>query len=202
MEAAVSTAPSVRFLNPAWFASVMGTGALALALAQFGLIRLAVPVYALALVALVGLLGLYLAKLFRYPQAALADLQHPLFSQMLPTLPIALLVLSLATRALPLGPWSQPLGQGLFLLGTPLIFAVGLLVVYVVSTRPPRGRQRGLVYPAGLGAAGAHGRGALAFHLSQGLAKGALGGERPLFGHWFFPVFICAAQLFATALWA
>ncbi|GIW34158.1 C4-dicarboxylate transporter [Meiothermus sp.] len=135
MEAAVPAAPSVRFLNPAWFASVMGTGALALALAQFGLVGLAVPVYALALVALVGLLGLYLAKLFRYPQAALADLQHPLFSQMLPTLPIALLVLSLATRVLPLGPWSLLLGQGLFLLGTPLIFAVGLLVVYVVSTR-------------------------------------------------------------------
>lgn len=135
MEAAIPAAPSVRYLNPAWFASVMGTGVLALALAQFGLVGLALPVYGLALLFMAGLLGLYLAKLLRYPQAALADLQHPLLSQMLPTLPIALLVLSLATRALPLGPWAQPLGQGLFLLGTPLIFLVGLLVVYWVSTR-------------------------------------------------------------------
>jgi len=135
VEAAIPAAPSVRYLNPAWFASVMGTGVLALALAQFGLVGLALPVYGLALLFMAGLLGLYLAKLLRYPQAALADLQHPLLSQMLPTLPIALLVLSLATRALPLGPWAQPLGQGLFLLGTPLIFLVGLLVVYWVSTR-------------------------------------------------------------------
>lgn len=135
MQASTATQPSVRFLNPAWFASVMGTGVLALALAQFGLAGLAVPIYLLTLLALVALLGLYLAKLVRYPQAVLSDLQHPLFSQMLPTLPIALLVASLATRALPLGPWSLPLGQGLFLLGTPLIFGVGLLVVYVVSTR-------------------------------------------------------------------
>ncbi|RDI95203.1 C4-dicarboxylate transporter [Meiothermus sp. QL-1] len=135
MEAAASAQPSVRYLNPAWFASVMGTGVLALALAQFGLAWLAVPVYLLALLALVGLLGLYLAKLLRYPQAALSDLQHPILAQMLPTLPIALLVVSLATQALPLGPWAPALGQGLFGVGTPLIFLVGLLVVYTVSTR-------------------------------------------------------------------
>lgn len=135
MEAAVPAAPSARYLNPAWFAAVMGTGVLALALSQFGLVGLALPVYLLALLFMAGLLGLYLAKLLRYSQAALADLQHPLFSQMLPTLPIALLVLSLATRALPLGAWAEPLGQGLFLLGTPLIFVLSLLVVYWVSTR-------------------------------------------------------------------
>lgn len=135
MEAAIPAAPSVRYLNPAWFAAVMGTGVLALALAQFGLVGLALPVYWLALSFMAGLFGLYLAKLLRFPQAALADLQHPLLSQMLPTLPIALLVLSLATRALPLGAWAGPLGQGLFLLGTPFIFGVGLLVVYWVSTR-------------------------------------------------------------------
>ncbi|WP_026234651.1 C4-dicarboxylate transporter [Calidithermus timidus] len=135
MEAALPAQPSVRYLNPAWFASVMGTGVLAQALAQFGLMGLALPVYWLALLSLLALLGLYLAKLLRYPQAALSDLQHPLLSQMLPTLPIALLVMSLATRALPLGPWSVPLGQGLFWLGMPLIFLVGLLVVFVVSTR-------------------------------------------------------------------
>ncbi len=135
MEAATPAVPSVRYLNPAWFATVMGTGVLALALAQFGLVGLALPVYWLTFLFMAVLLGLYLAKLLRYPQAALADLQHPLFSQMLPTLPIALLVLSLATWALPLGPWALPLGQGLFLLGTPLIFVVGLLVVYMVSTR-------------------------------------------------------------------
>ena len=134
MEAALA-APSARYFNPAWFAAVMGTGVLALALAQFGLVGLALPVYLLTLLVMAALLALYLTKLLRFPQAALADLQHPLFSQMLPTLPIALLVLSLVTRALPLGPWSLPLGQGLFLLGTPLIFAVGLLVVYSVSTR-------------------------------------------------------------------
>jgi len=134
VEAALA-APSVHYFNPAWFAAVMGTGVLALALAQFGLVGLALPVYLLTLLVMAALLALYLTKLLRFPQAALADLQHPLFSQMLPTLPIALLVLSLVTRALPLGPWSLPLGQGLFLLGTPLIFAVGLLVVYSVSTR-------------------------------------------------------------------
>lgn len=134
MEVALA-APSVRYFNPAWFAAVMGTGVLALALAQFGLVGLALPVYLLTLLVMAALLALYLTKLLRFPQAALADLQHPLFSQMLPTLPIALLVLSLVTRALPLGPWSLLLGQGLFLLGTPLIFAVGLLVVFTVSTR-------------------------------------------------------------------
>ncbi|MCS7058823.1 MAG: C4-dicarboxylate transporter [Meiothermus sp.] len=135
MEAALPARPSVRYLNPAWFASVMGTGVLAQALAQFGLMGLALPVYWLALLTLLALLGLYLAKLLRHPQAVLSDLQHPLLSQMLPTLPIALLVMSLATRALPLGAWSVPLGQGLFWLGMPLIFLVGLLVVFVVSTR-------------------------------------------------------------------
>lgn len=134
MEVALA-APSVRYFNPAWFAAVMGTGVLALALAQFGLVGLALPVYLLALLVMAALLALYLTKLLRFPQAALADLQHPLFSQMLPTLPIALLVLSLATGALPLGPWSLFLGQGLFLLGTPLVFVAGLLVVYSVSTR-------------------------------------------------------------------
>ncbi len=135
MEAALTPSPSLRYLNPAWFAAVMGIGAVALALAQSGLRWLALPLYLLALLGLALLLGLYLAKLLRYPQAVLADLQHPLIGQMLPTLPIALLVVSLATWALPLGPWSEPLGQGLFLLGTPLIFLVGLLVVYTVSTR-------------------------------------------------------------------
>jgi len=135
MEAAIPAQPSVRFLNPAWFASVMGTGVVAMALAQFGLVGWALPFYFLALLALVGLLGLYLAKLVRYPQAVLADLQHPLFSQMLPTLPIALMVMSLATRLLPLGDWSLPLGQALFWVGMVLIFGVGLLVVFTVSTQ-------------------------------------------------------------------
>lgn len=135
MEAAIPAQPSVRFLNPAWFASVMGTGVVVMALAQFGLVGWALLFYFLALLALLGLLGLYLAKLVRYPQAVLADLQHPLFSQMLPTLPIALMVMSMATRLLPLGDWSLPLGQTLFWVGMVLIFGVGLLVVFTVSTQ-------------------------------------------------------------------
>ncbi|MCS7069229.1 MAG: C4-dicarboxylate transporter [Meiothermus sp.] len=135
MEATLPAQPSVRYLNPAWFASVMGTGVVALALAQFGLIGLALPLYVLAWLALAALLVLYLAKLGRYPQAVLADLQHPLFAQMLPTLPIALVVMSLATRILPLGEGLLPLGQGLFWVGMVLIFGVGLLVVFTVSTQ-------------------------------------------------------------------
>lgn len=136
--------PSVRFLNPAWFTSVMGTGVVAVALGQFGqqlvwLEPVAWAAYLLSLLMLAGLLALWMLKVWRHPQAVLADLNHPQFSQLFPTLPIALLVTALATRQI--GPallgenLAVPLAQGLYLLGSPLIFLFSVGVAFVIFTR-------------------------------------------------------------------
>jgi len=136
--------PSVQFFNPAWFTSVMGTGVVSVALWQFGqeldwLRPLGLLVYVITLIMLVGLLAVWLVKALRFPQAVVKDLHHPVFSQMLPTLPIAMLVTAFAS--LEVGPalWGEAtanaLAQGLYLLGAPLIFLVGVLVAFVVFNR-------------------------------------------------------------------
>jgi C4-dicarboxylate transporter/malic acid transport protein len=136
--------PSVQFFNPAWFASVMGTGVVAVALWQFGqqlgwLKPLGLLVYVLTLLMLVGLLAVWLVKAVRFPQAVVKDLHHPMVSQMLPTLPIALLVAALASWQMGPAVWGEAtataLAQGLYLVGAPLIFVLGVLVAFLVFNR-------------------------------------------------------------------
>ncbi len=136
--------PSAQFFNPAWFTSVMGTGVVSVALWQFGqefgwLRPLGLLVYVLTLLMLLALLAVWLVKALRFPQAVVKDLHHPLLSQMLPTLPIALLVAAFASAQVGPALWGETtattLAQVLYLVGAPLIFVVGVLVAFVVFNR-------------------------------------------------------------------
>ncbi len=136
--------PGVQFFNPAWFTSVMGTGVVAVVLWQFGqqvgwLKPLGLLVYVLTLLMLLGLLVVWSVKAIQFPQAVVKDLHHPLLSQMLPTLPIALLVVALASWQVGPAVWGEAtatvLAQVLYLVGAPSIFVVGVLVAFVVFNR-------------------------------------------------------------------
>ena len=128
--------PSAQFFNPAWFTSVMGTGVVSVALWQFGqefgwLRPLGLLVYVLTLLMLLALLAVWLVKALRFPQAVVKDLHHPLLSQMLPTLPIALLVAAFA---------SAQVGPALFgHLGG--VHVLSLLVLYSVPQAWQAARQ-------------------------------------------------------------
>lgn len=91
----------LRCLHPGWYAAVMGTGIVAVALADNpgGWSALRGPaldaarvVEALVAVLLVGLAVPYAARLLRYPREALADFRSPVLGPLYATVPAGLLV--------------------------------------------------------------------------------------------------------------
>jgi tellurite resistance protein len=92
--------PSIEHLPVSIFASVMGIGGLALAIAQFETALKFAPTISPIFAGLTGLLwlvlaGLYLFKLLRYPEAVQAELNHPIRLSFFPTISIGVILLSL-----------------------------------------------------------------------------------------------------------
>ncbi len=89
---------ATRHFNPAWFAAVMGTAVLPLALSFTGADWTAAA--ARVFVPLAGLMFLiflvpWSLKMMLHPQDSARDFNHPVASSFLPTMPIALLILAL-----------------------------------------------------------------------------------------------------------
>ncbi len=93
------TRGSIEHLPVSIFASVMGIGGLAIAFSQFESALKFAPTIS-PLIALVAgatwlvLAGLYLFKIFRYPDAVTAELNHPIRLSFFPTISIGLILIS------------------------------------------------------------------------------------------------------------
>jgi tellurite resistance protein len=92
--------PSIEHLPVSIFASVMGIGGLALAIAQFETALKFAPTISPIFAGLTGVLwlvlaGLYLFKLLRHPEAVQAELNHPIRLSFFPTISIGVILLSL-----------------------------------------------------------------------------------------------------------
>lgn len=90
---------SIEHLPVSIFASVMGIGGLAIAVSQFeSALKFAPtisPIFALIAGATwLVLAGLYLFKIFRYPDAVAAELNHPVRLSFFPTISIGMILLS------------------------------------------------------------------------------------------------------------
>jgi C4-dicarboxylate transporter/malic acid transport protein len=128
-------APNPMHRHPAWFGSVMGTGAVALALAaQAGtwsapwLLRLAQAALVLASILAVVLLPRYVGRLGRRAELA-AELADPAQGALLATLPAGLIVLAAAWGRI--GPGIVPASVALWIAGTLLL--VGTLIAVAVG---------------------------------------------------------------------
>ncbi len=126
----------VETFSPAWFAAVMGTAVVPLAIAFTGgaWVR---PVAGLFIVLALALfllsIGPWSIRWFRFPRAVHHDLEHPVAASFLPTMPIALHVLALDFLRYPdlLLPEavSRTLALVLWTLGTIGIYVLGWVVL-------------------------------------------------------------------------
>ncbi len=88
----------VQHFSPAWFAAVMGTAVVPLAVgfATFAQKLLVGEIFfVLSLVIFIIASILFLIRLVRYPSAVLQDLRHPIAGNFFPTIPISLVLFSL-----------------------------------------------------------------------------------------------------------
>ena len=147
---AATSAPAagiLRDFHPGWFAAVMGTGIVGITAylnpgAQAGM-RDTAHAAGVAFVLLAWTLAAaitipFLARLARYPRAAIADLRHPIVGALYATFPAAILVLAVATATvggsiLPAHTVTLIVGV-LAAIGAPLAFAAGVLFAYVLFT--------------------------------------------------------------------
>ncbi len=125
-----------QHFSPAWFAAVMGTAVIPLALSflDYGWVE---PV-AMAFVSLSALLFLlfvvpWTAKFLVYPSGVRKDLNHPIASSFFPTMPIALILFSLNLMKFPTMFFSETtsweLAWYLWLIGTTGIYAMGFVIL-------------------------------------------------------------------------
>jgi C4-dicarboxylate transporter/malic acid transport protein len=87
-----------KYFNPAWFASVMGTAVVPLAISFFkfpGKGFVAMAFMALSMVMFALALGPWLFRFFAFREKITEDLNHPIAGNFFPTMPISLVVLSL-----------------------------------------------------------------------------------------------------------
>ena len=133
-----AAASRMRDLHPGWFASVMGTGILAVASYDNpgGLARLQTTAHGIgiAVAVLAYLLGAvllvaYAVRWVRHTGACREDLRHPVLGAMHATLPAGLLVLSVMTSMV--GPGLLPASLVVPLAGT--LLAVGAVIGLVLG---------------------------------------------------------------------
>ncbi len=144
---AATPAQIVRGFHPGWFGAVMGTAIVGVAAYQnpggvSDLTRTAhgvgVAFVLLAWAAAVLIAGPYLGRLVRHPDAALADLRHPVLGALYGTLAGAIVVLAVATAAvggslLPAHALVTVVAV-LATIGSLVAFATGVLFTYVLFT--------------------------------------------------------------------
>lgn len=125
-----------RHFNPAWFASVMGTAVIPLAL-SFTEAPWILPVSVLLLVLSVILFLIFLlpwtAKFLLYPEEVKKDLNHPVAANFFPTMPISLILFSLNLMKFPTIFFSEQvslaLAYYLWLAGTAGIYLMGFVIL-------------------------------------------------------------------------
>lgn len=102
MTGAAQKRPSLRetieHFNPAWFASVMGTAVVPLAISFLtgSWVRgVAAAFTIISVLMFIAILIPWTLRLFMYPAAVRADLHHPIAASFFPTLPIAIVIIAL-----------------------------------------------------------------------------------------------------------
>lgn len=130
---------TIRYFHPGWFASVMGTGIIAVATHHAdsvvsGLEGLAVVLWILTAVMFVGLIVPWVLRWIRFPAEAWADTAHPTRGPFYSTMPIGLLVLGVDFVAIGSAHMNADVAthvaQGLWIAGTLFAFVFGVLVPY------------------------------------------------------------------------
>ncbi len=122
--------------SPAWFASVMGTAVIPLALSfiDHPAAGIAATVFfVLAMLMFLAAIGPWLAKFIVFPSQVKKDLNHPIAGSFLPTMPIALIVISLCFLKYPdlFGgeEISNRIAFVLWLIGAIGIYGMGLVIL-------------------------------------------------------------------------
>lgn len=122
--------------NPGWFAAVMGTAVIPLALSFLDLPFLSIVNVCFFVIALLmGLLILipWTAKLVFYRENSIKDLNHPIHAHFFPTMPIALIIIAMDFLKMPsvlFAPAvSQALAFWLWLLGSLGIYVFGFIIM-------------------------------------------------------------------------
>ena len=127
---------TIQHLNPAWFASVMGTAVVPLAV-SFVDAPWVEPVGAvfttLAVVMFVVILIPWTMRFFMYPDAVKHDLNHPIAASFFPTMPIAIVVIALDLLKYPeifsSKSTSEEIAFWLWLIGSIGIYVAGFVVL-------------------------------------------------------------------------
>jgi len=122
--------------NPAWFASVMGTAVIPLAI-SFIKLPIVEPLSAffiiLSVIMFLAALIPWALKFFLYPQNAKKDFKHPIAANFFPTMPISLIILALDLLKYPTLFFSKEVSQNiafyLWLVGAIGIYAMGFPIL-------------------------------------------------------------------------
>jgi len=132
-----------KHFNPAWFAAVMGTSVIPLAISflNFSWVK---PLSMVCIVfsALVFLLFLFpwVAKFLFYPASIRKDLNHPIAANFFPTMPISLILFSLNLMKFPTMFFSEQvsfqLAYYLWLLGSAGIYILGFIILIHIFRHP------------------------------------------------------------------
>ncbi|MBO9546409.1 TDT family transporter [Caulobacter sp.] len=136
----------VRQFTPNWFAASMGTGVLALVLAQIAPLKPIGQALWLFNIGLFGLFaGLYAARWMLFPQQARRILDHPVMSMFLGCIPMALATIVngfLVFGPALLGAKAVEIATVLWRADVALSIGTGLLVPFLMFTRHDHGMER------------------------------------------------------------
>ena len=136
---------AVRYFHPGWFASVMGTGILAVATHHAdavvaGLEGVAIALWLLTAALCALLIVPWVIRWLAFPGEAWADTAHPTRGPFYSTLPIGLLVLGVAFASIGSAHMDRDVAiqvaQALWIAGTVLAFVFGIVVPYRWFTSP------------------------------------------------------------------
>jgi C4-dicarboxylate transporter/malic acid transport protein len=129
--------------SPAWFASVMGTAVIPLALSfieQPWARPVAACFFVLGILMFLAALGPWLTKFILFPGQVKKDLNHPIAGSFLPTMPIALIVISLDFLKYPdllfAVEVSQRIALVLWLIGAVGIYLMGFVILMHIFRHP------------------------------------------------------------------
>ena len=127
---------TVRHFNPAWFAAVMGTAVVPLAISflDAAWVEYVAAVFiVLSVILFVVILVPWTLRLFLFPEAVRHDLHHPIAASFFPTMPIAIVVVALDLLRYPelffSSSTSQNIAFWMWLIGTVGIYVAGFVVL-------------------------------------------------------------------------
>ena len=127
---------TVRYFNPAWFAAVMGTAVVPLAISfiDASWVEYVAAVFVvLSVILFVVILIPWTLRFFLFPAEIRHDLHHPIAASFFPTMPIAVVVVALDLLKYPDMFFSSSTSEGiafwLWLIGTVGIYLSGFVVL-------------------------------------------------------------------------